>query len=106
MVLAFPCNQFGNQESGTNEEIKEFVKKFNVQFPMFDKVDVNGSNAHPLWKFLTLSISEQMLMINYNRILWNFAKFLVDQNGVPVKRFGSKTNPLSFEEEIVKLLKK
>lgn len=72
---------------------------------MFDKIDVNGDGAHPLYKFLTQSISEQMLMITYNRILWNFAKFLVDENGIPVKRFGSKTAPLSFEEEIVKLLK-
>lgn len=105
VILGFPCNQFGAQEPGTNEEIKEFVKQFNVTFPLFDKVDVNGDSAHPLWKFLTGSIGEVMLGVPYNRILWNFAKFLVDRDGIPVKRFGSKTNPLSFEEDIASLIK-
>jgi len=105
VILGFPCNQFGYQEPGTNEEIKTFVKQYNVNFPLFDKIDVNGDKAAPLFKFLTGSISESILMIQYNRILWNFAKFLVDRNGVPIKRFGSKTNPLSFENEIVTLLK-
>jgi len=86
VILGFPCNQFGNQEPGTNQEIKDFVKKFNVEFPLFDKVDVNGKNADPLYKFLTNSISETALMITYNRILWNFAKFLVDKDGFPVKK--------------------
>jgi len=105
VILGFPCNQFGAQEPGTNEQIKEFVKQYNVTFPLFDKVEVNGDGADPLWKYLTMSITETILMIPYNRILWNFAKFLVDRNGVCVKRFGSKTNPLSFEEDIASLIK-
>jgi len=105
VILGFPCNQFGNQESGTNEEIKEFVKQFNVNFPLFDKIDVNGDTADPLFQFLTGSISESILGVTYNRILWNFAKFLVDRNGIPVKRFGSKTAPLTFEEDIASLIK-
>jgi len=80
------------------------VKKFNVEFPLFDKVDVNGKNADPLYKFLTNSISETALMITYNRILWNFAKFLVDKDGFPVKRYGSKTPPLSFDQDITDLI--
>jgi len=106
VILGFPCNQFGAQEPGNNQEIKEFTKKFNVEFPLFDKIDVNGESAAPLFKFLTNSISETVLFITYNRILWNFAKFLVNGDGVPVKRFGSKTNPLSFEEDIASLIKK
>jgi len=104
-ILGFPCNQFGSQEPGTNEEIKKFVEQFKVKFPLFDKVDVNGDGAAPLYKFLTASIGETVLGIPYNRILWNFAKFLVDRDGVPVKRFGSKTNPLSFEDDIATLIK-
>jgi glutathione peroxidase len=105
VILGFPCNQFGAQEPGTNDQIKEFVKQFNVTFPLFDKIDVNGDGADPLFKFLTGSIGEVMLGVPYNRILWNFAKFLVDRNGFPVKRFGSKTNPLSFEDDIVLVMK-
>lgn len=83
VVMGFPCNQFGAQEPKSEPEIKEFVKKFNVSFPMFSKIKVNGDRAHPLYKFL--------LECFPGDIAWNFAgKFVIDQNGVPVKRFGKE----------------
>jgi glutathione peroxidase len=77
VILGFPCNQFGSQEPGTNEDIKEFVQKFNVTFPLFNKIDVNGKNADPIYKYLTKSITETTLRVTYNRIIWNFAKVLI-----------------------------
>jgi len=102
-ILGFPCNQFGNQEPGTEEEIKQFVKtKYGVTFPMFSKVDVNGDNAHPLWVFLR---TEKTGILG-DSIKWNFTKFLCDKEGIPVKRFGTQTSPLSFENDIKELLNK
>uniref|UniRef100_A0A0L8GSX8 Glutathione peroxidase n=1 Tax=Octopus bimaculoides TaxID=37653 RepID=A0A0L8GSX8_OCTBM len=89
-ILAFPCNQFASQEPGTNEEIKDFVsKKYQVSFDMFSKIDVNGKSAHPLWIFLK---KEQPGFLT-DGIKWNLTKFLINKEGVPVKRYGPKTAP-------------
>lgn len=95
-ILGFPCNQFGSQEPGGPEEIKEFVAKFGVQFRMFEKIKVNGSDTHPVFSFLK---SKQGGLAG-DFIKWNFTKFLVDRNGEVVKRYGPKENPLSFEDDI------
>jgi glutathione peroxidase len=101
VVLGFPCNQFGGQEPGTGEEIKKFCSiNFGVTFPMFDKIDVNGENAHPLYKFLTAA---QGGLIT-DAIKWNFTKFLVDRKGTVVKRYPPQTSPEKMEEDIKKLL--
>ncbi len=100
-ILGFPCNQFGGQEPGSAEEIKNFCESnFSVTFPMFDKIDVNGSNAHPLFNYLK---SEKSGLIT-DDIKWNFTKFLVDKNGKPVERFASVTTPESLDKKIEKLL--
>lgn len=92
-VLGFPCNQFGGQEPGTNEEIKQFcTSKFNVTFPMFDKIEVNGSNRHPLYAALTGTSSPFP-----GDIKWNFTKFLVGKDGKILKRFASNVTPESQE---------
>lgn len=94
-VLAFPCNQFGNQEPGTNEEIKNFCSsKFDVTFRLFDKIDVNGKNKSPLYAILT-----DNSVTGKNDIQWNFEKFIVDKNGNVVARFPTKVEPTS--EKIV-----
>jgi len=97
-ILAFPCNQFGGQEPGTPEEIKEFVAKFGVQFDMFAKVKVNGDEADPLWTFLK---NKQGGLLG-NFIKWNFTKFLVDPSGRPVARYSPKTNPIPEVESDIK----
>jgi glutathione peroxidase len=100
-ILGFPCNQFGGQEPGTADEIKQFCEvNFSVTFPMFDKVDVNGDNSHPLFNFLK---SEKSGLVT-DDIKWNFTKFLIDKNGKPVERFASVTTPESLEKHIEKLL--
>ncbi|KAK4872733.1 hypothetical protein RN001_014762 [Aquatica leii] len=88
-ILAFPCNQFAGQEPGGAEEICSFVSKKNVKFDMFDKVDVNGSHTHPLWKFLKHKQGGTL----GDFIKWNFTKFVIDKEGHPVGRFGPNTNP-------------
>ncbi len=86
-ILGFPCNQFGTQEPGSEEEIKSFCSMtYGVTFPMYAKVDVNGEDAHPLYKFLT---SEKPGILGTEKIKWNFTKFLVDKEGRPVKRYAS-----------------
>lgn len=101
-VLAFPCNQFGSQESGTDEEIKKFCDlKFNINFPVFQKVDVNGKDTHPLFKYLK---EAQPGILGSKNIKWNFTKFLIDKKGNPVKRFAPKDKPSSFAKEIESLL--
>ena len=89
-ILAFPCNQFGSQEPGSNEEIKNFVSKYGVQFCMFDKIDVNGKNAHPLFEYLK---SKQGGSLG-NFIKWNFTKFVTDKEGQPVAKFGPTDDPI------------
>ena len=102
VILGFPCNQFGAQEPGTADQIQEFCQlNYGVKFPMFGKIDVNGSNAHPLFKFLT---SEKPGILGTEMIKWNFTKFLVDKNGNPVKRYGSNTEPKDIAPDIEKLL--
>jgi glutathione peroxidase len=89
VVLGMPCNQFGSQEPGTNEEIKQFCSsKYNVTFPMFDKLEVNGANRHPLYTKLAGNDSPAA-----GDIKWNFTKFLVGRDGKVVKRFDSKVKP-------------
>ena len=101
-VLGFPSNQFGAQEPGTEAEIANFCEKnYGVTFPLFAKVDVNGSGAHPLYKYLT---SEKAGLLGTEAIKWNFTKFLIDREGKPVARFGSSTKPDALEAPIKKLL--
>ncbi|HTJ79131.1 MAG TPA: glutathione peroxidase [Rariglobus sp.] len=93
VVLGFPCNQFGHQESGTNEEIKTFCSsKFHVTFPMFDKIEVNGAGQHPLYAQLTGKDSPFP-----GKITWNFNKFLIGRDGKIIQRFDSKVTPESPE---------
>jgi glutathione peroxidase len=104
MVLGFPSNQFMSQEPGTNQEIKFFCQKtYEVEFDMFAKIDVNGENTAPLYKFLK---KEQGGFMWMDAIKWNFTKFLVDKEGNVIKRYGSATKPAEISEDIQKLLNK
>lgn len=99
-VLGFPCNQFGAQEPGNEEEIKSFCSlKYNVSFPMFSKVDVNGGNASPLYQFLK---KEAPGIMGTKDIKWNFTKFLVDKYGNVVKRYAPSDSPEKIAEEVKK----
>ena len=101
-VLGFPSNQFA-QEKGSSDDIAEFCQmNYGVSFPMFEKIDVNGSSAHPLFQHLT---TEAPGLLRSKAIKWNFTKFLVDQNGRVVKRYAPKTTPDQIEADIEKLLK-
>ena len=101
-VLAFPCNQFGGQEPGTNEEITEFCKlNYNNNFPIFSKVDVKGNDAHPLFSFLT---KEKKGLMGTENIKWNFTKFLVNKVGEPVSRYAPSTTPDKIQSDIENLL--
>jgi glutathione peroxidase len=102
-ILAFPCNQFMNQEPGTNKEIQEFCSvNFNITFPIFDKIDVKGDNIHPLYSFLT---SAKPGIFGSKRIKWNFTKFLVDREGNVVKRYAPITKPSKIEKDIVRMIR-
>ncbi len=101
-VLGFPCNQFGGQEPGDAAEIAQFCQRsYDVTFPMFDKIDVNGTSAHPLYKFLK---AEQTGVLGTEPIKWNFTKFLVDRQGQVMGRFAPTTKPSDIEPEIERLL--
>ncbi|WP_027814843.1 glutathione peroxidase [Paraburkholderia bannensis] len=101
-VLGFPCNQFGKQEPGDATQIGAFCEKnFGVTFPMFEKIDVNGANAHPLYDWLT---GEAPGLLGLERIKWNFTKFLVDRSGKVVKRYAPVTKPDAIAADIEKLL--
>ena len=101
--MAFPCNQFGAQEKGSDEDIKSFCDlQFNISFPLFSKVDVNGDDAHPLYKYLT---NEQKGFLGSKKIKWNFTKFLIDKDGNPIDRYAPTTKPEAMEEDIKKALK-
>ena len=103
MVLGFPCNQFREQESKSNKEIKFFCQgTYDVHFDMFAKVDVNEESASPLYKFLK---QKQGGMLWMDSIKWNFTKFLVDREGHVVDRYAYVTTPQSIESDIIKLLK-
>jgi glutathione peroxidase len=101
VILGFPCNQFANQESGSAEEIKEFCQvNYGISFPMFAKVDVNGENTHPVFKFLKSKLGG----LFGSKIKWNFTKFVIDKHGNPVKRFSPTVKPEKMESTIKKLL--
>ncbi|MFD2248139.1 glutathione peroxidase [Pontibacter ruber] len=103
VILGFPCNQFANQEPGDEKSIAEgCVLNYGVTFPMFAKVDVNGEQAHPIFKYLK---SELKGLLGTSSIKWNFTKFLLDPNGQPVKRFSPTTKPEKIEKYIEKALK-
>jgi len=99
-IIGFPCNQFGGQEPGTEADIKEFIKQFNVTFDMTSKVDVNGDKAHPLWKYMKSKKGGTMGSF----IKWNFTKFLIDKEGQVIERFGPPSDPLEMEKDILKLM--
>lgn len=102
-VLAFPCNQFKAQEPGSNEEIKQFCDlNFNISFPLFSKIDVNGQNTHPLYQYLK---QEAKGIFGSESIKWNFTKFLVSRDGQVLKRFATITKPQAIEPFIVAALK-
>eukprot|EP00981_Chlorochromonas_danica_P014208 scaffold7560_cov149-Ochromonas_danica.AAC.3 len=95
-ILAFPSNQFGEQEPGSNAQIQDFCRNYGVTFPVFAKIDVNGATAHPLYKYLKNSSDGADLP-------WNFVKYIV-VNGRPVKRFLPRVNPLSMEADLLRYL--
>jgi glutathione peroxidase len=98
VVLGFPCDQFGNQEPGNEEEIKNFCSlTYEVDFPMFAKIEVNGADAHPLWKWLK---KEKGGLLGIDAIKWNFTKFLVGRDGKPVKRYAPTDKPESIAGDI------
>ena len=101
VILGFPCNQFGNQEPGTAEDISKFCTlNYNVDFPMFMKIDVNGEKADPIYKYL----KDELPGTSGNEIKWNFTKFLLDRKGMPVKRYDSKVKPEEISKDIEELL--
>ncbi len=101
-VLGFPCNQFGKQEPGNHQEIQEFCElNYGVSFQMFEKIDVNGANASPLYDYLKNSAPG---LLGSKSIKWNFTKFLVDRSGAVIKRFGSNDSVAKIEKEIKKIL--
>lgn len=103
-VLGFPCNQFGAQEPGDANEIKNFCSlTYDVTFPMFSKIDVNGANTAPLYDFLK---KEQKGFLGTSNIKWNFTKFLVDREGQVIKRYAPTDKPEDIRKDIVKLMDK
>ena len=101
-VLAFPCNQFKQQEKGSDDDIKQFCDlRFNIQFSLFSKIEVNGDNAHPLFEFLK---TQAPGILGSKGIKWNFTKFLVTKEGKVVKRYAPSTKPEAIEADIKKLL--
>ena len=101
-VLGFPCDQFGHQEPGDENEIKNFCSlTYDVSFPLYAKIDVNGANAHPLYQHLK---SEAPGILGSEGIKWNFTKFLIDRSGKVVDRFAPTTTPASIEKKVEALL--
>jgi len=101
-ILGFPCNQFGFQEPGTNEDIQSFCKlNYGVSFPVLSKIDVNGSNTSPVYNFLK---TQKSGLLGLSLIKWNFEKFLVDKHGNVFQRYGSMTKPADIEKDIETLL--
>ncbi len=102
VVVGFPCNQFGGQDPGTNDEIGAFCQRnYGVSFPMMAKVDVNGAKAHPLWKWLT---AEAPGLLGTQAIKWNFTKFLVGRDGRVIKRYAPTDSPESLRADIERAL--
>ena len=101
VIIGFPCNQFGKQEPGTSEEIQDFcITNYNVTFPLSEKIEVNGSDVHPLYKYLKNELKGKL----NNNIKWIFTKFLIDRNGVPFKPFSSTVEPEDITPFIDQLL--
>lgn len=102
MVIGFPCNQFGGQEPGTADQIHEFAcTRYKAEFPLMEKVEVNGKNAHPLWEFLK---TKKPGIFGTTGIKWNFTMFLVDRNGQPVERYAPGAKPGDIEPLLTQLL--
>ena len=101
VILGFPCNQFANQEPGDEKSISEgCLLNYGVSFPMFSKIEVNGENTHPIYKFLKSKLKH----LFGSRIRWNFEKFLIDRNGKPVKRFAPWVKPEKIDEYLLKII--
>lgn len=101
-ILGFPCDQFGHQEPGDEAEIKEFCQRtYDVTFPLFAKIDVNGPNAHPLYQYLK---SARPGLLGTKAIKWNFTKFLMDHNGSVVHRYAPSASPEQIEKDLAPLL--
>ena len=101
-VLGFPCDQFGHQEPGDEAEIRRFCAlNYDVTFPMFSKINVNGADAHPLYKHLT---SAKKGIFGRSAIPWNFSKFLVDKDGAIVRRYSCRDTPEAIERDLIPLL--
>lgn len=101
-IIGFPCDQFANQEPGSNEEIAEFCKlNFGVTFPIYSKIEVNGDDAHPIYKYLK---SKKPGLLG-GKVKWNFTKFLINSEGKPVKRFAPTITPENLVEDILKAMK-
>jgi len=97
-ILVFPCNQFGGQEPGTNADIKKYIiKKGGKDLEMFSKIDVNGNSAHPLYKFLKAKVKTRW---GRERISWSYTKFLVNRNGIPIKRYSPRVDPVDCKQDI------
>ncbi len=104
-VLGFPCNQFGEQEPGTSDDIANFCsREYGVTFPMFARIDVNGEAAHPLYKFLKRAQPGMLGLVGWDDIKWNFTKFLVGRDGQVAARFAPAATPNSLKGKIEKLL--
>ena len=101
VVIGFPCDQFAHQEPGSDEEIAEFCRlNHGVTFPLMSKIDVNGDNAHPIYKYLKNAAKGTL----GNAVKWNFTKFLISRDGLKVKRFAPVTKPEDIEKDIVELI--
>jgi glutathione peroxidase len=101
-ILAFPCNQFGGQEPGSNEEILNFCEtNYGVQFPVFQKINVRGKDAHPLFTYLSQALPGAL---GTTSIKWNFTKFFIDRQGNPIKRFAPQDTPKAVLQEIAEYL--
>ncbi|MFK8010817.1 MAG: glutathione peroxidase [Marinicellaceae bacterium] len=101
-ILGFPCNQFAGQDPGSNDEIADFcLKNYGVDFTMFDKVDVNGKEAHPIFNYLKDELGGTL----GKKIKWNFTKFLIGKDGQPIKRFAPTKKPKDIEKHIQNALK-
>ena len=102
VVLGFPCDQFGHQEPGDADEIRNFCSlNYDVSFPLYEKVEVNGGAAHPLWKWLK---DEKGGFLGIDAIKWNFTKFLLDRNGKVVKRYAPTDTPEKIEKDLASVL--
>ena len=102
VILGFPCNQFGAQEPGTNKEIQEFCSlTYNVDFPIMDKVEVNGDDTAPIYAYMKEALPG---ILGSKKVKWNFTKFLFDKSGKPIKRYASTTKPEDIAKDISKIL--